>query len=221
MTAAEFPLPPPDDQPDLLARPGRAPRWTERLARWLLRRAGWRVTGVYPSAPRVVVVVAPHTSNWDFPLGVLAGWGTGLLGDYPHGFLMKHTLDRWPFRPIMRRLGGIPVIRSRPEHAVERAVAAIEAAPRFLLAIAPEGTRRPAPHWRSGFRHIARQAGAPVVPVALDYGRKEVRFGAAQALTGDAERDMERLRGFYEGTRGHTDEFAAPVELRRGDEPGG
>ncbi len=182
--------------------------------------AGWRVTGSYPTPPRFVIVVAPHTSNWDFVLGLLTGWGTGLLRDFPHGFLMKASLDHWPFGPAMRRLGGIPVARTRPEHAVERAAAAFARHGRYLLALAPEGTRKPTSHWRSGFWHIARRAGVPVVPVALDYGGKEVRFGEAVALTDDPEQDMARLRRFYAGTKGHTDEYAAPVELapdRRGE----
>ena len=171
------------------------------------------MTGTYPTGSRFVVVVAPHTSNWDFPLSLLTGWGTGLLHDFPHGFLMKASLDRWPLGPAMRRLGGIPVARTHPEHAVDRAATEFGRRERYLLALAPEGTRKPTDHWRSGFWHIAHRAGVPVVPVALDYGAREVRFGAALALTGEPDHDMAGLRRFYAGARGHTDEYAAPVVL--------
>jgi 1-acyl-sn-glycerol-3-phosphate acyltransferase len=185
----------------------------EWLSRWILRRAGWRATGVRPRLPRFVLIVAPHTSNWDFPVSLLAGWGIGLLRDYPHGFLMKDSLDRWPFRPVMRRLGGIPVVRTHPEHSVARTAAAFTGKERFLLALAPEGTRKPTRYWRSGFWHIAREAGVPVVPVALDFGRKELRIGEAVQLTGDAGDDMAAFREFFEGARGFTAEYASPIEL--------
>ncbi len=217
------PLPSPDARPsapdggtDLLARTDRRLEPVERLSRWLLRLAGWRLTGVYPHLPRFVLIVAPHTSNWDFPVCLFAGWGIGLLRDYPHGFLMKDSLDRWPWRLAMRRLGGIPVVRRHPEHAVERAAAEFAGKDRFFLALAPEGTRKPARYWRSGFWHIALRAGVPVVPVALDYGRKELRIGEAVPLTGDAEKDMAVFREFLEGAQGYTAEFASPIELAPG-----
>ena len=85
--------------------------------------------------------------------------------------------------------------------------------PAFFLALAPEGTRKPTRYWRSGFWHIARRAKVPVVPVALDYGRRELRLGEAVALTGDADEDMAVFREFFEGARGFTAEFASPIEL--------
>ncbi len=200
----------PPAEPDLLARTDRRLGPVERLARWILRRAGWRVTGAYPRLSRFVLIVAPHTSNWDFPISLLAGWGTGLLRDFPHGFLMKDALDRWPWRLVMRPLGGIPVARTHPEHAVSRAAAEFRGKDRFLLALAPEGTRKRTRYWRSGFWHIARRAG---VPVALDFGRKELRIGDGVPLTGDADQDMAVFREFFEGAQGFTAEFASPVEL--------
>jgi 1-acyl-sn-glycerol-3-phosphate acyltransferase len=203
----------PDGGADLFARIGRRLEPVERLSRWLLRLAGWRVIGVYPHLPRFVLIVAPHTSNWDFPVCLLAGWGIGLLRDYPHGFLMKDSLDRWPYRRFMRALGGIPVVRTHPEHAVERAAAEFVGKDRFFLALAPEGTRKPTRYWRSGFWHIALRAGVPVVPVALDFGRKELRIGEAVPLTGDADDDMAVFREFLEGAEGFTAEYASPIEL--------
>ena len=212
-SASDIPPTVPPTGHDLFARTDRSLGPLERLARWILRRAGWRATGVYPRLPRFVLIVAPHTSNWDFPVSLLAGWGIGLLRDYPHGFLMKDSLDRWPWRPFMRRLGGIPVARSHPEHAVVRAAAEFSGRDRFLLALAPEGTRKPTRYWRSGFWHIARRAGVPVVPVALDFGRKELRIGDGVPLTGDADEDMAVFREFLEGAQGFTAEFASPIEL--------
>ncbi|MGH7584870.1 MAG: 1-acyl-sn-glycerol-3-phosphate acyltransferase [Gemmatimonadales bacterium] len=151
---------------------------------------------------KLVIVVAPHTSNWDFPIAMLTAFATGLFQDYPHGFLMKASLARWPAGPIMRRLGGIPVARTQSEQAVARVAARFASHDRYFIALAPEGTRRSASHWRSGFWHIARLAGVPVLPVAMDYGRREIRFGEPVSLTDDPEGDTLRLRGFFDGARG-------------------
>lgn len=181
-----------------------APRFglRQRISAALLRLLGWRVTGRYPAVNKLVIIVAPHTSNWDFPIAMLTAFGTGLYQDFPHGFLMKASLARWPAGPIMRRLGGIPVARTHSEQAVARVAGHFATHDRYFLALAPEGTRRSTSPWRSGFWHIARLAGVPVLPVAMDYGRREMRFGEPVALTDDLEADTLRLRGFFDGARG-------------------
>ena len=139
-------------------------------------------------------MVAPHTSNWDFPLGVAAMFALGIRVRW----LGKHTLFRPPLGALMRWLGGTPVHRTTPQRAVAEAVAAFDAHDRFILALSPEGTRRRLPAWRTGFYHIARGAGVPVLPVALDYGRRTVSLFVPVPLTGDEAADLATLRAHFE-----------------------
>lgn len=170
-----------------------APR-LHALGRWLLRRTGWRIEGNFPDLPRVVVVVAPHTSNWDFLVGVMAM----LALDLDPRWLGKHTLFRFPLGPVLRRLGGVPVRRGARLGAVDDTVAALRAADRMVLALAPEGTRRKTTGWKSGYHAIAAGAGVPVVPVWIDWARHVVGIGAPTAVDASAEQTTARLRALYD-----------------------
>lgn len=185
----------------------------ERLGYFALRLTGWRVVGARPTAPRFLIIVAPHTSNWDFPLGLACGYGGGIISRTPYGFFIKKGLFLGPLAAALRALGGIPIDRSAPQDAVSRSVGILQARERYLLVITPEGTRRRTERWRTGFYNIARSAGVPVVPVAFDYGRKECRIGPAIALSGDAEADLEPFRRFYAGVRGKRPENFGPIRF--------
>lgn len=165
---------------------------TQVLARALLRLGGWRIDGEMPALRKFVVVVAPHTSNWDFPLGVLAKLALDLDGHW----LGKHTLFRPPFGAFMRALGGEPVDRSQPGDVVDQVAARIRAADSYVLGLSPEGTRAPRP-WKTGFHRIARAAGVPVVPVWLDYAERRIGIGAPVALTDDLAADLARLGAHF------------------------
>ena len=149
----------------------------QRVATLLLRLTGWRVVGVMPQAATLVLIVAPHTSNWDFPVGLVCGYASRILSIWPYGFLAKDSLFWWPLGPMLRWLGAIPVDRRAPNAVVDQMAVEFASRERFLLAITPEGTRRRTASWRSGFYHIARAARVPIVPVAFDYGRRECRIG--------------------------------------------
>jgi 1-acyl-sn-glycerol-3-phosphate acyltransferase len=168
------------------------------VARWLLARARWQFAGTFPDVPKAVIIVAPHSSNWDFPLGVAVMFALGLRISW----LGKHTLFRWPLSPMMRWLDGIPVRRDEGAGTVAQVVALFRERPRMLLALSPEGTRKAVSRWRMGFAHIATGAGVPVVPVAFDWGRREVRMGAAVELTGDTAADEASLREWFAGATG-------------------
>jgi 1-acyl-sn-glycerol-3-phosphate acyltransferase len=170
---------------------------TQALGRAALRVAGWRIVGALPAdEPKYVVVVAPHTSNWDFFVGLAAEFAVGLRAHW----LGKHTLFRWPLGPVLRRLGGEPVHRDAPEGAVGAAVARFDARAHYVLGLSPEGTRRRVPRWRSGFYRIARGADVPVVPVWFDYARREVGIGAPVRLGPDERTETARLRALYRAT---------------------
>ncbi len=181
--------------------------------KFLLRLGRWKTIGEVPPLRKMVIIGAHHTSNWDFPVGMLAARALGVR----IRFLGKHTLFRPPFGWFFRMLGGIPVDRSRPGGLIGQIVAAFEASDDFVLVIAPEGTRSHQPCWRSGFYEIARATGMPVVLAALDGGRREVRIGPTIELTGDVGADMDRIRAFYADVRGIKHERSGIIRLRTED----
>ena len=140
------------------------------LGRTVLSLMGWRFEGNFPNRPKCVIAVAPHTSNWDFVVGLSAVFALDLRAR----FLGKHTLFKGPLGVLMRRVGGIPVDRQRADGLVERTVLAFEAEEKLYLAIAPEGTRGRVERWKSGFHRIARAACVPIVPVAFDWSRRTI-----------------------------------------------
>jgi len=146
-----------------------------------------------------VIAVAPHTSNWDFVVGML----TMFPLDLDLSFLAKHTLFRnRASAAFFRWLGGIPVDRSAPHGVVGEAVESFARTERRLLVIAPEGTRRRVEHFKPGFLHIARGAFVPVLFATLDYGRKVVRLGPWFEPCEDVDADRTRCENFYAGVRG-------------------
>lgn len=158
-----------------------------------MRVFGWQVTGEWPSVPKSVLLVAPHTSNLDFFVCMAAMFATGLRITW----IAKHTLFFFPAAPILRWLGGEPINRRVRSDTVQHAIERFAAHEQFILGIAPEGTRRRVSEWKTGFWHIARGAGVPIVPVALDYGTREVRITAAFTPTGDETADLAAIRGRY------------------------
>ena len=173
-----------------------------KLSKWLggalLRVAGWRMEGQLPDVPKVVISVAPHTSNWDFIIGVLALWAL----DIKISFLGKHTLFRGWFGRWMRSIGGIPVDRSQPHGVVGETVAAFARTEKLVLAMAPEGTRQLDKGFRTGFLHIASEARVPVLLAYFDFSRKVVGFGPLMTASGDIEHDMKTILDFYRPIHG-------------------
>jgi 1-acyl-sn-glycerol-3-phosphate acyltransferase len=168
------------------------------FGRAMLRLLGWRVEGEFPNLPKFVVAVAPHTSNWDFVVGVSAMFAL----DLRLAFIGKHTIFRGPFAPVLRWMGGIPVDRSSPHGLVGESVAAFAATERRILVIAPEGTRKRVAHFKSGFLHIARGAGVPVTLATLDYAARCVRIGPTFEVGPDIEAERAKTEAFFAPVRG-------------------
>ncbi|HEX5005398.1 MAG TPA: peptide-methionine (S)-S-oxide reductase MsrA [Gemmatimonadales bacterium] len=164
--------------------------WVGRAA---LRVSGWRLSGALPPVARFVIIVAPHTSNWDFFVGLAAKFALGLRAKW----LGKHSIFRGPPGWILRALGGIPVDRSRPDGTVEAARAALLGAPTMVLALAPEGTRKRTDGWKTGFHRIALAAGVPIVPVAFDWSSRVIALGQPFTPTHDTAADIRHLRSLY------------------------
>lgn len=144
----------------------------QALGSLVLRRLGWRIEGALPDCPKLVAALAPHSSNWDFVIGVSVALALGLRA----AFIGKHTLFRWPLGALMRWLGGIPVNRARPDGFADAMIAEFQGREQLWLGIAPEGTRTDGVQFKSGFYRIARAAGVPILPVYLNYQRKVIGF---------------------------------------------
>ncbi len=173
----------------------RAPGVAARLARALLRLFGWRVDVPWPPFAKAVVVVYPHTSNWDFVIGYLAKTAVGL----PVLWVGKDTLFRWPVAGLLRRMGGIPVNRRERTGLTAQLAREFERRPRLWLAIAPEGTRAYVDHLKSGFYRLALEAHVPLGLAFIDYRQRVVGLDTYLTLTGDEEADLARIRAAYAG----------------------
>jgi len=168
------------------------------LAILYLKMIGWRREGSLPDIPKYVIIVAPHTSNWDFPIGLAFALDLKLKGYW----LGKDSLFRWPFHGFVRWLGGIPIDRSRSSDVVAQIVKLFNERAKLTMVVAPEGTRKKVAYWKSGFYHIARGAGVPVVLAFIDYLRRAGGIGPVFKPTGNIETDMEFIRSFYEKVTG-------------------
>jgi len=163
------------------------------IGRMVLRLLGWRIEGELPDIPKMIVIAAPHSSAWDFVIGV--GLLFALRLDVR--FLGKDSLFRGPLGVFMRWVGGIPVDRDEPEGIVEAAIASFKASDRLIMALAPEGTRKRVDRWKTGFHRMALGAGVPIVPGFFDNARRVVGFGPVLMPSGDLARDLEVLTAFY------------------------
>ncbi|MEN1957019.1 1-acyl-sn-glycerol-3-phosphate acyltransferase [Luteimonas changyuni] len=173
-------------------------RFMRGLGRSILRIGGWRVVGEFPDEPRVVLIAAPHSSNWDGIWGFAVKLGLGL----EIKLLGKRELFWWPLAPLLRKLGVIAVDRNRSAGVVEQIAAMIRAHDRFWFGLAPEGTRKPVEHWRSGFLKIARAADVPVLPVYFHYPDKVIGIGAPFRVGDDDATEMARVREWYRPWQG-------------------
>lgn len=176
--------------------PGLPRRGTARsraLAHRILGLFGWRVTGGLPDLPKFILIVAPHTSNWDFPIGVLSMFATGLRANW----LGKHSIFFFPMAPLLRWMGGEPIDRTAAHGTVETAIDNFRTRPQWVLALSPEGTRRRMEQWKTGFYRIAVGAGVPIVPVWIDYRTRELHIAPPVQTGTDGDGDLRRLRGIF------------------------
>ncbi len=171
-------------------RPNRFIGW---LARSVLRLAGWRVAGTLPDVPRLVLIAAPHSSNWDGVWGMTAKLALGV----DVRVLGKSSLFWWPLSLVLRRLGVIPVDRGRPQGVVQQAIELVRDSPQVWFALAPEGTRRAVRHWKGGFWKIAHAAQVPVLMAYFHYPDRVIGLGPLFHTTGDQEADMAAIRAWY------------------------
>ena len=166
----------------------------QRLAQWIIAVSGWSIVGRLPDHDKAVFIAASHTSNWDGVWLILYKLATNVQVR----FLAKHSLFWWPLGSFLRRLGAIPVDRSQTASTVDRLVAAFESEQHLRLVLAPEGTRKWQPYWKTGFYQIAVAAGVPIILCFIDYSAKRVGIGMTMSPSGDPD---ATLQSFATSTR--------------------
>lgn len=154
---------------------------------------GWQIEGSPPAEKKYLIIVAHHTSNWDFPVGV----ATKLILNLKLQFFAKHSLFFWPLGWLMRSFGGVPVKRDESLNRVDQSIQQIKEADEFVLVIAPEGTRSKVDRWKTGFYHIAKGAEIPIIPVTFDFGHRKVIFGKPFIITDDKDHDIKEMHRFF------------------------
>jgi 1-acyl-sn-glycerol-3-phosphate acyltransferase len=166
--------------------------------RFYFRLIGWRIQGEIPDIPKFVIIAAPHTSNWDFVL--FLGLAFHLRKDVR--YMGKSELFRWPIGGFFRWCGGYPVERSKSQGMVDQMVEAFRTNDRFILLIAPEGTRSKVSEWKTGFYHIAKKVGVPIATGYVDSISRICGTGPVFTLTDDMQADIKNIQSFFAGKVG-------------------
>ena len=167
----------------------------KRITKWLFEDLwGWRIVGPVPTIPKYLIVVAPHTSNWDFLVGVLF---RNYTDEFDPKYLAKKDLFVWPIGFIFRALGGFPVERSKNTNFVESLVNVYNAEEKFATTITPEGMRKYNGKWKTGFYHVAKNANIPIVKIVFDYGSMQVIFSEPYSVTKGVDETIAEFKEYY------------------------
>lgn len=173
---------------------------------FVLRIFGWKLQGCDPNVvPKKIFVVMPHTSNWDFPLGVLARGAKG----FKSNFLIKDQYFKGPSKWLFKRMGGHPVSRSKRTNLVDQVVELFQTNDEFAIAITPEGTRKRNEKLKTGFYHIAQKANIPIIYTKMDYGNKVIDFHAPRFVADTVEEELAFVINHFKGVQAKKpDQFA-------------
>jgi len=185
---------------------------SRRLSHIILRLIGWRTHVVHPHTSRYVLIGAPHTSNWDFGLMLLLMTAEQL----PIRFMGKDSLFRGPMSPLIRYLSGIQDNRRKRTNLVDQIAAKFDEYDELIIGLAPEGTRKKTPHWKTGFYYIALKAKVPIAMAYLDYGNKIIGVGPNFMPSGDLKADFEIISEFYTGIVGKNPNKQGEIVLADG-----
>ncbi len=172
--------------------PSSGNKWLKKFGQFLLRLQGWKITGALPNESKVMVIFAPHTSNWDFT--ILASVWLGI--DLKISYMMKKEAFIWPFASFFKKIGGIPIDRTQSTDVVGQMVQWYKDSDEGWVGITPEGTRSKVDYWKTGFMRIAHEADVPIMLVGLDATKKEIIVDKTIRTTGDHETQVEELRQY-------------------------
>ncbi|MDT0602637.1 1-acyl-sn-glycerol-3-phosphate acyltransferase [Thalassotalea castellviae] len=165
-------------------------RLVRRLSAKLLTLFGWKIIGNFPAEKKFILAVAPHTSNWDFIVSVLVMLSLNLKVT----FMGKKSIFVWPLRWFLEKIGGVPVDRKHPQGVVGQMVDVFNNSQSMILALSPEGTRSKTKQWKTGFIIIAKQANVPIIPISLDFRKKEVEIHRPYIVQDDIQQALMEIK---------------------------
>ena len=169
------------------------------ISKFVMKLFGWGFEGLdHLPVKKAVVIALPHTSNWDFPLGLL----TRNVMDMDVKFIGKHSLFKPPLGWLFRALGGYPVDRTMNNKLVDAVVDIFDSKENFSITIAPEGTRKKVKRLRTGFYQIARKANVPIIIVAMDWGSKTIKFSPPFLASDKIQDDLDHIKEFLSNVSG-------------------
>lgn len=179
------------------------------LSKQIFKLSGWKIVGdIPPGVNKAVMIIAPHTSLWDFIIGRLAFNILGLNAK----FLIKKEFFKFPIGYFLKRWGGIPIERGSKSMALKQIQRVIKNEDSIILIITPEGTRKPVKRWKKGFYKTALNNNLPIIMGALDYSKKQAIISSPLEVSGNLEKDMVKIRNFYKDIQGkHPQNFNREV----------
>ena len=169
-----------------------------KIARFGINISGWTIKGMVPDEERIVIIAAPHTSNWDFVLAMLAIFGLNIKLRW----LGKHTIFKPGFKNFFKWLGGIPVYRDNPSNLIDNVVKIVKREKSIVIAMTPEGTRKKVKRWKTGFLRIAKQTHSKILLISIDAPTKSIEIGKVFNPTGNSEDDLAFIQKYYSSFRG-------------------
>ena len=177
---------------------GRWGRLFQLLGRVVLGASGWQIIGKIPNEERVLIIAAPHTSNWDFILGIAALFALNVNIKW----LGKHSIFLPGIAWFFKWLGGIPVNRENPSSLIDYVVQTVEKEKGLMIGMAPEGSRKKTSKWKSGFLRIAEQTNSKIVFLSIDAPFKTLKIGEIYTPSGDTDRDIDFVMNYYKQFKG-------------------
>ena len=169
-----------------------------KIARFGINISGWTIKGKVPDEERIVIIAAPHTSNWDFILAMLAIFGLNIKVRW----LGKHSIFKPGFKKFFEWLGGIPVYRDNPSSLIENVINIVKKERSIVIAMTPEGTRKKVKRWKTGFLRIAKQTHSKILLISIDAPTKSIEIGNIFNPTGNSEEDLAYIQKYYSTFRG-------------------
>ena len=169
-----------------------------KIARFGINISGWTIKGMVPDEERIVIIAAPHTSNWDFVLAMLAIFGLNIKLRW----LGKHSIFKPGFKNFFKWLGGIPVYRDNPSNLIDNVVKIVKREKSIVIAMTPEGTRKKVKRWKTGFLRIAKQTNSKILLISIDAPTKSIEIGKIFNPTGNSEDDLAFIQKYYSSFRG-------------------
>ncbi len=181
------------------------------ISRLILKLLGWRLDEQLPAAKKYVLIAYPHTSNWDFILGMLAKWAMNM----PLNWVAKQSMFWGPFRPLFIAMGGVPIDRAKTFGFIQKNIELFKSRDTFVLGLMPEGTRSKTDHLKSGFYYIADGVNVPIALAYLDYKNKKLGVGKVMQTSGNIKNDFSVIKEFYQNMVGYNPENQSQLVIKK------